>query len=214
MSAMPEILTDVREEGHTKKVGHNDAELNCEMFVSPQNLTEQRWRAKVILDLTAISENLNISKPLFLRSKYKTLFSTVSELKKQRNWIIHQYGLPQSQLNWKEMWSWSIPRLRMNYYHYWITPSRKKWRVHFSPQERKLNVGKWSEEISMFRNYNQGRRRWISSLNDKCSEMEGQRHIYLYKIEQGMNIDLNKIFTAFIVWVSVTLSKFRHPAVR
>jgi hypothetical protein len=65
---------------------------------------EERWRAQITLDLTAISENLNLAKSSQLRLRHKALFKYAAGLKKQRNWIAHSYELPDSRLSWEMVW--------------------------------------------------------------------------------------------------------------
>lgn len=56
------------------------------------------------MELNAVCENLRISQSCYLREKRRILFEHAYTLKAQRNHIIHQYGLPESRLNWKAVW--------------------------------------------------------------------------------------------------------------
>ena len=72
--------------------------------MSPQNREQQRWRLAIAMELNAVCQNLRVSQSCYFREKHRILFKHAYILKTQRNRIIHQYGLPDSRLNWKAVW--------------------------------------------------------------------------------------------------------------
>jgi hypothetical protein len=72
--------------------------------VSPRNRNEERWRSGILMELNAVSENLNLPKSHRLRASYRKLFQHVKVRKGQHNWIAHQYGLVDSRLDWMKIW--------------------------------------------------------------------------------------------------------------
>jgi hypothetical protein len=55
------------------------------------------------MQFNAVSENLDISKTCELR-KHTKLFAHARIFRYQRNRIVHDYGLPESSLNWNVIW--------------------------------------------------------------------------------------------------------------
>lgn len=60
--------------------------------------------AGFVMELCAISENLEIKRNSPLRTRYPDLFTSAASLKGQRNILAHQYGLPAARIDWGLVW--------------------------------------------------------------------------------------------------------------
>jgi uncharacterized protein with HEPN domain len=63
------------------------------------------------MQFNGVTENLQISKASELR-KHTKLFETADNLRKQRDRIVHSYGLPNSSLKWTIIWHTVNSRLQ------------------------------------------------------------------------------------------------------
>ena len=62
------------------------------------------YRAAISKEMEAAAENLNGIKNADLRGRYPAVFSYITDLYKQRNVLVHQYGHGEKPIDWEKIW--------------------------------------------------------------------------------------------------------------